>query len=155
MKNLFIVPFLLLFGTSLLNAQDAPAKSSTATVPAASNLNDQEIRIATEKLTEKYALNADQAKQLYRVLVRKERNLAEIEGLQQTDPPLYRKKVQNVQQSTLANLRRILNTKEQVEIYQKTQSEIRTQRNQKQKELLAKRASKEEIENALLAIYAE
>lgn len=155
MKYLIVAPFLFLLGISSLNAQDAPAKSSTATVPVSSNLNDQEIRNATANLTEKYSLNADQAKQLYRILVRKEKNLAEIEGLQHSDPSLYRKKVQNVQQSTLSNLRRILNTKEQVELYQKTQAEIRAQRNQKQKELVAKRASKEEIENALLAIYAE
>lgn len=155
MKNLCIVSFLLLLGTTLLNAQDSPAKNSTATAPVASILNDQAIRRNTEMLTEKYTLNADQAKQLYRILVRKEKNLAEIEGLQQTDAALYRKKVQNVQQSTLANLRRILNTKEQVELYQKTQAEVRTLRNQKQKELVVNRASKAEIENALLAIYAE
>lgn len=155
MKYLSIVPLLLLLGTSFLSAQDSPAKSSTATAPAASNLNDQAIRKNTETLSEKYSLNADQAKQLYRVLVRKEKNLAEIEALQQTDAALYRKKVQNVQQSTLANLRRILNTKEQVDLYQKTQAEVRTLRNQKQKELVAQRASKAEIENALLAIYAE
>ena len=50
---------------------------------------------------------------------------------------------------------RILNTKEQVELYRKTQGEIRGLRNAKRKELTKQKASKEAIESAVLAIYAE
>ena len=139
--------FLALQGGFALNAQ----KLETTTAPA---VNDQEVRKATEALTAKYSLNADQAKQMYTIQLRKQKNTAEIAALQNSDPALYRAKAQNVQKGTLASIRRILNTKEQVELYQKTQSEVRVLRNKKQKELAAK-ASKEAVEMALLAIYAE
>ena len=127
----------------------------TEATAAPTGINDPEIRKATEALTEKYQLNADQAKQMYTIQVRKAKNLAQIESLKSSDPALYRAKVQNVQKGTLANIQRILTTKDQVALYKKTQSDLRVQRNKKQKELVGKNASKEAIENALLDIYAE
>ena len=81
--------------------------------------------------------------------------MAQITAFKDSDPALYRTKALNVQKSTLANIRAILNTKEQVDLYQKTQSEIRSLRNKKQKELSGKKASKAEVDTAVLAIYAE
>jgi len=147
MKKALFSLFFILIGGIALHAQ----KVEAPTLPG----NDAAIRKTTEALTAKYSLNADQAKQMYTIQVRKENNLAQIAGFQNSDPALYRAKAQNVQKGTLASIRRILNTKEQVEIYQKTQTETRTLRNQKQKEMSAQKASREAIELALLAIYAE
>jgi hypothetical protein len=147
-KFLFFLIFLLWGGASMQAQQ-------TEATAAPTGINDPEIRKATEALTEKYQLNADQAKQMYTIQVRKAKNLAQIESLKSSDPALYRAKVQNVQKGTLANIQRILTTKDQVALYKKTQSDLRVQRNKKQKELVGKNASKEAIENALLDIYAE
>ena len=92
---------------------------------------------------------------MYTIQVRKQKNLNAIAALQSSDPALYRVKLQNVQTGTLAGIRRVLNTKEQVMIYRKTQTDLRTQRNKKQKEMQAAHASKEDIDMALLGIYAE
>lgn len=150
MKKFLLPLFLLLIDSLVLNAQKIES-----TAPTTATANDEETRKATESLTAKYSLTADQAKQMYTIQVRKGKNLAQIAALQNTEPVLYRAKTQNVQKGTLASIRRILRTKEQVELYQKTQAELRVLRNKKQKELAAKKASKEEIEMALLEIYAE
>lgn len=143
---------LILFIAAVFCYSVAGIGQSTAPTSAS---NDAEIRKATEALTAKYTLNADQAKQMYTIQLRKANNMAQIEGLKATDPALYRAKAQNVQKGTLASIRRILNTKEQVELYQKTQSDIRALRNKKQKEMAANKSSKEALETALLSIYAE
>lgn len=138
--RLFISLAAILFSTAL--------GAQTAT-------NDADIRSATEALTVKYSLNADQAKQMYQVQQRKSRNMAEIAPLQNSNPDLYLAKLGNVQQGTTVNIRRILNNKDQVAIFQKTQAELRGQRNAKRKELSAQKASKQVIEAAVLAIYSE
>ena len=149
MKKLLFSLFLVLQGTMTILAQKTEAPTPTTVS------NDSEIRKTTEALTAKYSLNADQAKQMYTIQVRKAKNMASIASLQSSNPALYRAKLQNVQTGTCANIRRILQQKEQVEIYQKTQSELRTLRNQKKKEMHRNKASQEEIELAMLAIYAE
>ncbi len=145
-KALFSLLFLLFSFAG--NAQQTQVTTPTP-------VDDSSIRKITEILTEKYTLSADQAKQMYKIQARKAQNLAEIAELQNSDPALYTAKVQNVQKSTLANIRRILQSKEQVELYQKTQSEQRYLRNQKQKTMVAQKATKAAIDAALLAIYAE
>lgn len=160
MKKLFFPLFLFLGCSIAIHAQklESPVPSTSsapATAVKTSNTDDQEARTMTETLTAKYHLTADQAKQMYTIQVRKKNNLAQIEGLQASNPALYRAKMQNVQKGTLASIRRILQTKDQVDLYQKTQSEVRVLRNQKQKELVAQKASNEAIETALMAIYAE
>ncbi|MFN0213509.1 MAG: hypothetical protein ACKVT2_04580 [Saprospiraceae bacterium] len=149
MKKSFFFTLISLFFATLLIAQNTGASTTSPSI------NDQEVRKTTESLTAKYMLNADQAKQMYTIQLRKAKNMAQIETFQTTEPALFRAKMQNIQRSTVTNIRRILNTKEQVEIYQKTQAEIRVLRNKKQKELAAQKASKETVEIALLAIYAE
>lgn len=150
MKNLLLFGIILLQSIVSLNAQD-----QKTTAPAAPDFNDQEVRKITEQLSTKYNLSADQAKQMYTVQARKARNMAQIAAFKDSDPALFRAKMANIQKGTLANIRRILNNKEQVDLYQKTQAEMRVLRNQKQKEMVAKKASKEAIETALLDIYAE
>ena len=140
MKSRFLFLFLALIASRFTHAQ---------------NNADTEARKNTEALVTKYSLNADQAKQMYQIQQRKNRNMAEIAPLQITDPVAYRAKLGNVQQGTWVSIRRILNTKEQVDLYQKTQSELRGLRNAKRKEMTAQKASKEAVENAILAIYSE
>lgn len=147
--------FSLLF--SLLSAFTLQAQQLETTAPTQSEApkEDAAIRATTEALTQKYQLNADQAKQMYTIQVRKEKNMAQIAAFKDTEPALYRAKTSNIQKSTLSNIRRILHTKEQVELYQKTQHEVRILQNQKRKELAAKKADKNEVETALLGIYVE
>src|SRR5690349_6917310 len=132
--------------------QSAIAQSGA---PADASVSDQEIRKNTEALVLKYGLNADQAKQMYRIQKRKYRNMAEIAGFQATDVALYQAKWQNVQKGTWTSIRSILKSKEQVEIYRKTQAGLRGQRNEKRREMVAKKAPAQAVEAAVLAIYAE
>lgn len=117
--------------------------------------DDAAMRKATEQLTEKYNLNADQAKQVFQIQQRKNRNLTEIASLQQSNQSLYQAKIKGIQEGSLANIRRILTTKEQVDTFQKTQAEVRNLRAAKRKEMTTQGASKEVVEAAVLAIYAE
>ncbi len=117
--------------------------------------DDAAMRNAAGLLTEKYHLSADQAKQVYQIQQRKNRNLAEIASLEQSNQSLYQAKIRSIQEGSLANIRRVLNSKEQVDIFQKTQAEVRNLRAAKRKEMTASGASKEAVEAAVLAIYAE
>ncbi|HAD13925.1 MAG TPA: hypothetical protein DCF33_15985 [Saprospirales bacterium] len=157
MKKSIFVLFLLFSAAISMNAQGVEAAAPAATAPAApvTGANNLEVRKATDALAEKYSLTADQAKQMYTVQLRKAKNLAQIESLKTSDPVLYETKVENVQKSTLSGIRRILNSEEQVALFQKTQTEIRAARSKKQKELVAKKATQQEINTALISIYAE
>jgi hypothetical protein len=146
MKQAMLTIGLLLTALFSVHAQ-APAGTTTT--------NDTGIRATTDQLAAKYTLNADQAKEMYTIQKRKQRNLNQIEALKTTDPKAYQNKVKSIQNGTLGSIRRILKTKEQVELYKKTQNDIRTQRAQKTKELLKIGKSKAEIELAVLDIYAE
>ncbi|MEO6758352.1 MAG: hypothetical protein ABIO24_02780, partial [Saprospiraceae bacterium] len=65
---------------------------------------------ATEALTAKYTLTADQAKQVYQVQARKLRNQQELAALKTSDPALYRTKLAHLQSGTLGSIVRILHT---------------------------------------------
>ncbi|MBV6442425.1 MAG: hypothetical protein DYG98_19735 [Haliscomenobacteraceae bacterium CHB4] len=150
MKQLFALA--LFFITTLTApAQEVKAMPPSGNIPS----NDAAIREATDKLVAKYTLNADQAKEMYAIQQRKQRNLDEIASLQTSNRSLYLAKLESLQKGTLAGIRRILRTKEQVELYNKTQTEVRNQRSIKRKELSVKNLSKEELQAALLEIYAE
>jgi hypothetical protein len=153
MKNLIFVIALLLGAVTVSYAQPAAKpKAQPAPLSAAA---EAAARTATQDLTTKYALNGDQAKQMYTIQARKQRNLASIESLKTSDPKLYDAKLQSIQKGTLASIRRILNNKEQVTRYEETQREVRNQKAIKRKEMTAAKASKADIEAALNAIYAE
>ena len=148
---------LLLFfiaGSIAVSAQKIESKP-----PAASDNNssagDAVAREATEKLVTKYTLNADQAKQMYTIQQRKQRNLAGIEPLKTSDRSRYLSKLESQQKGTLTSIRRTLHSKEQLALYQKTQAHIRTKRAEKRKELLLAKSSKEDIQAVLLEIYEE
>jgi hypothetical protein len=152
MKQLLALALFLIIGSTAVSAQKIEAKPTSGNT---SSPTDASTREAAEKLVAKYTLNADQAKQMYTIQQRKQRNFGQIESLKATDRGLYLAKLESAQKGTLASIRRILQTKEQVELYQKTQAEVRTQRAVKRKELTGQNLSKEDIQAALLEIYAE
>jgi hypothetical protein len=156
-KQFFIILFCALL-VHLATAQQTPKSPTTekSKMPALKETPaDPAARTATEQLALKYTLNADQAKQMYTVQVRKLRNLKQIAELKTSNVALYKSKLQSLQNNTLVSVRRILNTKAQVEIYQKTQDDLRTQRAQKRESMLRQNADRAAIEIALLEIYAE
>jgi hypothetical protein len=142
---------LLLFVVSI--AFQATAQQSSAATP--NPAHEKAAREATDLLAAKYRLDADQSKQMYTIQLRKQRNTAEILPIKAENPALYHAKVKSLQKGTLASIRRILHTKEQVDLYQKTQVSVRSQQAEKRKALMAQQVSKEEIEVALLDIYSE
>lgn len=149
MKHTFLtLGFLLTFVLAGFAQQQ---KSSGHTIPA----DDQVARAATEVLVAKYSLNADQAKQMYAIQARKQRNLAEIESLKTTDPVKYYAKLKSIQQGTIAGIKRTLRTKEQVTLFQRTQSQVRSDQAAKRKVMISEGATQEQVEAAMLDIYAE
>lgn len=144
---------LFFISTAICTAQDVKALPPSANKTASTN--EAAAREATDKLVAKYTLNADQAKEMYVVQQRKQRNLGEIAALQTSNRSLYLAKLESVQKGTLSGIRRILRSKEQVELFNKTQTEVRTQRSVKRKELSAQNLPKEDVQAALLEIYAE
>ncbi|MCB0524689.1 MAG: hypothetical protein R3A50_14745 [Saprospiraceae bacterium] len=114
-----------------------------------------ELKAETNALVTKYTLNEQQAAEAYKILERKHQNMADIAALQSSNMALYQAKWQNVQKGTWASIRRTLKSKEQIQVYRKTQADIRRLRYAKRKELTAQNAPKETIEAAVLAIYAE
>ena len=150
MKQLFALA-LFFITVVAATAQNAEAKAPAPNTAA----NDAAAREVTDLLVAKYTLNADQAKEMYTVQQRKLRNLGEIAPLQTSNRSLYLTKLENLQKGTLSSIRRLLRTQEQVDLYNKTQTDVPTQRSEKRKELSTKNQSKEDVQAALLEIYAE
>lgn len=157
MKRVIALAFFLIALTAAATAQNTEAKPAKAMPPAngSTAANEATAREATEKLVAKYTLNADQGKEMYTIQLRKLRNLDSFAALQTSNRSLYLSKLESLQKGTLSSIRRLLRTKEQVELYQKTQSEVRSQRAVKRKELTVKNASKEDMQAAMLEIYSE
>lgn len=137
-----------------MSAQKIEAKPPATNGNAVSQ-DDAVAREAAEKLAAKYSLNADQAKQVYTIEQRKQRNLAEIEPLKTSDRSRYLAKLESLQKGTLNSIKRTLRTKEQLDLFQSTQADVRTKRAEKRKELLLAKSPKEDIQAVLLEIYEE
>lgn len=146
MKNILTWAVFMLMGITV---------SAQASAPAPGNTEDAAVRTATDQLVAKYALNADQAKQMYTIQIRKQRNLKAIEAIKASAPQTYYGKLDGIQKSTSSSIRRILQTKEQVKIYKDTQSKIRQQRGELTKTMVQQGKSREEINNAVLGIYED
>lgn len=151
MKNILLFSvFLFLLGHNSSAQQAAvavPTEVADATKAAA--------QAATDQLAAKYSLSADQAKKMYAVQLRKLGNIAEVAPLRQTDPAKFLAKSNAIQTGTLGSIQRILNSKEQLAIFQRTQSEVRVLKAAKRKELLTQKVATLEIDTALLDIYQE
>lgn len=151
MKQIFFLFFLLLSAGLVAQKVETAPPASAALKPA----DEAAARAATEALVLKYAFNADQAKQMYTIQVRKLRNLAAIESIKASDPARYRAKLKSVYSGALASTRRILQTKAQVAIFDQTKVDIRQRQAEKRKEMMVAGASKDAIEMAMLEIHAE
>jgi hypothetical protein len=145
MKNILFILLFTLCSLQLLAQSNNTQVANT----------DVLVKEMTEKVTEKYSLNADQAKKVYEIQSRKQRNMGEIAHLQSENPKLYLAKIESIHNGTLASIKRTLKTKEQLTIFNKTIAETRNKKAEKRKEMLAKSASKEAIEAALVDIYFE
>ncbi|MCY7330804.1 MAG: hypothetical protein LH618_19785, partial [Saprospiraceae bacterium] len=100
---------------AFLNILPLAAQSNHSATPAPAVKNPEAVA-ATEALTRKYTLTADQAKQMYQIQVRKQRNQAEVAALQATDPGIYQAKRESLQKGTLGSIKRLMHTKEQAQL---------------------------------------
>jgi hypothetical protein len=145
MKNII---FVLLFSVCTLQLMAQSTKIQVAP-------NGALAKELTEKITLKYALTTEQATKVYEIQARKQRNMEEIAVLQTENPKLYLAKIESIHNGTLASIKRTLKTKEQMDIFNKTMVETRNKKAEKRKELIAKSASQDAIEAALVDIYFE
>ena len=148
--------YLMTIALLCLGAATAFGQNKKSKAPAPEqNFDLVAVDDATNALAEKYALSPVQVIDMKKIQERKFRNMSEIKGYKISKPDLYRAKLASVQKGTLASIRRLLKTEEQLARYQQTQLDVRTRREEKRRELQEAKASREEIELALLAIYAE
>lgn len=104
-------------------------------------------------LTAKYQLDAQQQTEVLTLQERKFRNLGEIEGLQQTDPLTYSKKIRAMQYANDMAMRGLLN-EQQMKIFHAQQLELRQQRAEVYKEMKAAGKQPAEIESKIIEIEA-
>lgn len=128
-----------------------PAYSQQQLPAAAAEAAQQDAK----QLIAKYELNEQQAAEMLKIQQRKQRTLLELDTFKTADPALYRAKLASLQNGTLASIRRVLTTETQVSLYQKTRTELRTQRAEKRKEMMLAGATPEAVEDAVLTVYFE
>ncbi len=139
MQKFSIIIFFFLLGLSHICAQsDITPANITAT--AWSN---------------KYQLDEAQQAKALRIAQRKHEQLESIAALMTTNPEKYYAKLDAVQKGTLASIERILNTPEQVKIYQATQAETRRKRAEIKRSMKSAGATKSEIKKELVRVHAE
>lgn len=154
MKQYLIL--LTFLSTFAFGATAQNQSKSSAAPPNLVSMSDAAIaREATDKLTAKYQLSPEQSKTMYDIQTRKLRNIAQIEPLKQSDPAMYRGKMQSIQKGTLNSIERLLTTQAQKDLFQQNKVDIRTRQADKRKELTTQGASKDAIEDAMLEIYSE
>lgn len=103
---------------------------------------------ATAEMTKIYQLDEAQQAEVLKIQERKVRNLSEIQALKTTDRATYIKKLKSIQYGTDVSLKRLLN-KSQMETYYKVSTERRKKQAVLSKEMKARGASSEEIEEAM------
>ena len=107
------------------------------------------VEKGVQELTQRYQLNDQQIAEMYTILERKERNLAEIAELETTDHRVYLEKKRIIRTHTEGSIRRFLNEdqrqiqREEQLVYRRTTSNII-------KEMQAAGKTKAEIELILL-----
>lgn len=112
-------------------------------------------RATTDQLTAKYKLSASQAAKMYTIQERKFNGLSELEGIKSQNADLYRRKTSNLQRGTLTSIKSLLETPEQLKLFQQTQMSVRFKRSTVRQELEKTGASKSAIREAELAVYEE
>lgn len=147
MKKTIFLLFALVF-TLKITGQTVD-KSSPAPQKVAVPVEAVEAAIRT---AEKFNLTIAQTEKMQSIEARKIKNLAEIEPLKATNPAKYRLKLANVQTGWRGSLRHLLDSKEQMAIYNQRLVEIRRLKAAKEQELKTQNAPKTEIDDALLEI---
>lgn len=137
---------------------NAPSKGDSGAQglpPAISAQRAEAAREATERLTAKYQLSAAQAKQVFRGQLQKLNNIEEVAALKTSNPSMYIAKMQAIQEGALNSLRIALSTREQIEIFERTQRELRIRRAEMRQSMMKQNAGAIEIEIALLDLFIE
>ena len=132
----------ILFFAFLLCAAGLTAQSDAKQTPA------QET---TTALTARYQLTTEQQAEVLTMQERKYRNLAEIEGLRDTEPQTYAKKIRAMQYANDMAMRQLLN-EDQLKIFQQQLLELRQQRAEVYKEMKAAGKHPAEIESKVMEI---
>ncbi len=111
---------------------------------------EQKARKATDELTALYKLDAAQQQEMYRIQLRKYRNLQEIAPYKNTDRQLYYQKLKAIRLGTDGSIKRLLHN-DQMAIYYEQLRQRREREARLIKELRSKGASQQEIDEALIA----
>lgn len=123
------------------------------TLSMSAQTNMQVDPVAVQKATDEqvalYKLDANQAKEMYKIQERRLRNLQEIETLKEQNYDLYLAKRKAARTGTEGSIKRLL-TPEQRPILEAQQMERRKQEGEKIQSMRAAGASKEEIQKAIL-----
>ncbi len=122
---------------------------STAMSFAQQDDTELKARQATDELTALYKLDAAQQQEMYRIQLRKYRNLQEIAPYKNTDRQLYYQKLKAIRLGTDGSIKRLLHN-DQMAIYYEQLRQRREREAQLIKELRSQGASQQEIDEALI-----
>ena len=132
MKIKMLILFLILSGGAIM----AQSRSTS-------------VEKGVQELTQRYQLNDQQIAEMYTIMERKERNLAEIAELETTDYRVYLEKKRIIRTHTDGSIRRFLN-EDQRQIQREEQLAYRRTTSDMIKKLQAAGKTKAEIELILL-----
>lgn len=110
---------------------------------------EMKARQATDELTALYKLDEAQQQEMYRIQLRKYRNLQEIAPYKNTDRQLYYQKLKAIRLGTDGSIKRLLHN-DQMAIYYEQLRQRREREARLIKELRSKGASQQEIDEALI-----
>lgn len=136
-KRLFILLLVLIQSFQLATAQSSVAKTQS------------------DAWIAKYDLNEAQQQKAIAIAERKQTQLGEIEPLKTTTPKAYYAKLDAVQNGTLASIRLLLDSKEQLAVYNTTLANNRKERAEAKKQLQKQGLSEQEISQRLVLIFSE
>lgn len=138
MKSIYLSLFLLVFAFQLSAQKTLLTENAQA-------------RATTDRLVERYQLDATQQAKVYEIQVRKATQLNQISSLENSDPNLYLKKLKALHRGNEGSIKLLLN-RDQLRSYQLHFLKVREKRAAKAKAMKASGASELAIEKALLQI---
>lgn len=133
MKQLILGFVLIIFSTNLF-AQEQSV-----------NANAEK---ATQDLTSLYQLDQVQAAKVLKIQQTRFKNLEQVEAIKDSNKPLYRQKLKNIEEIANGALRNLLNPS-QLAKYEVIELDRQKQRQEKIKRMKAEGASKEDIQRVI------
>ncbi len=112
---------------------------------------ESKARQATDELAALYKLDAMQQQEMYRIQLRKFRNLQEIAPYKASNRELYYQKLKAIRVGTDGSIKRMLHN-DQMAIYYEQLRQRREREARLLKELRSRGASEEEIQQALIEV---